>query len=150
MGTLSLKNSLKSKIKAKKNKHLSEEKILEIKKVINILQIDYPHAFTHNPMNKPALKIGIHNDLNDFLEVNNLSKRTIKLALDFWCDGVRYWKSFKYNQFRVDLEGNNTSKIEPKHIEDAKRNLLKAKLKRKDSFKKIKINNKIKKTTIIA
>lgn len=80
--------------------------------IINALQEDYPALFPSKPMGKLPLKIGIFRDLEDWAEINGVSKVNLRLILTCWRKGNRYRKALKFGQrnnvrFGLGTTGND-------------------------------------------
>lgn len=66
--------------------------------IIQELQWYYPRLFPEKPAEKLPLAIGIDREL----EVHGVPNRDLKIALKYWCKGVRYRRAIQMGQ-RFDL-----------------------------------------------
>lgn len=82
--------------------------------VINLIQLNFPEVFPSKPLPKKALKIGIREDLFVWAEYNNISRRSIRLALKAWCFGWRYDVALKPGLPRYNLENEVTGCVSPR------------------------------------
>lgn len=107
----------------------NSEKFSSSKEVIAFLADTFPACFTLEGDAKP-LKIGIFQDLAERLsEDTRVSKTLLRSSLRHYTNSWRYLHAVKEGAFRVDLDGNQDTKIEKEHADHAKQQLAESKAK---------------------
>ncbi len=105
----------------------------EIYRIIGILIKKYPKAF--NRKEPKALKLGILEDIAKELE-GEIGRTKIKKALKYYTNSIQYQQAILRDGSRVDLKGEEVSKITEEHRAYAQEQLGKKLLQKKRANKR--------------
>ena len=66
--------------------------------IIQELQLAYPRLFPEKPAEKLPLAIGIDRGLDEWAKDLGVPQPDLKIALGYWCKGVRYRRAIQMGQ----------------------------------------------------
>jgi sRNA-binding protein len=63
--------------------------------IIQELQLSFPRLFPEKPAEKLPLALEIDRDLDEWAKDLGIPQRDLKIALYYWCKGVRYHRAIR-------------------------------------------------------
>ena len=63
--------------------------------IIQELQLSFPRLFPEKPAEKLPLALGIDRDLDEWAKDLGIPRRDLKIALYYWCKGIRYRRAIR-------------------------------------------------------